>query len=217
MSDDRGGGLIVPFVPKVDQLSVFGLRDPVAISRQFFEPCPIKHLDDPALRFDKPITLQNLQVLRHARASATQHERQKLVGQRDFIAVCPVTGHEQPPGEALVDGETAKGQGRVGYLDRYSVQVTKEHPLQHGAVFHRIPEIARCHAQGRSCDLHKGQVRRAVHVEEDDRPSHALPTDIADFKALISGADCHHGRDALFQEVDVLDELVGLHENVADV
>jgi hypothetical protein len=52
---------------------------------------------------------------------------------------------------------------------------------------------------------------------DDRHAAHPLPPDIRDLDAVPSRVHRHHGRDALLDEVDVLDGRVRLNEHVLDL
>jgi len=169
-------------------------------------------------RLDHVLALQDVQGDRHAGPPDPQHQRQKLMRERNIVSVQTVVAHEDPAGEALIDGEAAVGQSRVGHLDGDRVDIAQEKLAQGGAGIHRGPEVLGPHPQGCSGHLDEGQVGRAVHGEDDRHSHHALPADDGNLDLLhIVLADRHHGDDALLHEIDMLDGLSGARQNGLEI
>src|SRR5215218_8353813 len=71
-----------------------------------------------------------------------------LVHERQIIPVHPVVAHQQPPGEALLDGVAAVRQSRVGHLHVERLRIAKEMLVQRPALANGWAQIISRHAQG---------------------------------------------------------------------
>lgn len=109
---------------------IFRFRQTVAVARDLFElgaihdgqqtpPCP-----------DDLGAFQDLDRQRHAGAPYAQHDRQKLVRQRQVIAIEPVAAHEQPPRQALLDVVAPIRERRMRGLDLKGLHVAQQELVQ---------------------------------------------------------------------------------------
>ena len=102
----------------------------------------------PRCGLDDPSRFQGLHRDGHARAAHPQHHGQELVHERQIIPVHPVVAHQQPAGEALLDGVAAVRQSRVGHLHVERLRIAKKMLVQRPAVANGWAQVISRHAQG---------------------------------------------------------------------
>ena len=87
----------------------------------------------PRVALISPSRFQGLHRDGHARAAHPEHHGQELVHERQIVPVHPVVAHQQPAGEALLDGVAAVRQSRVGHLYVERLRIAKQMLVQRRA------------------------------------------------------------------------------------
>ena len=185
-----------------EDAGILGLRNPVG--------CPG---DQPGGRHDHGFRCRRAAVFRAPASSSTRSpvvtparrtpsiSDSSLVGQRQILAVGPVVAHQQPAGEALLDGEMRIAETGLGELHGEDLSVAQQVLVQRPALGQCRPECLRVDAQGPARHLNEGGVRRAIDPVEQGDADHTLWPDDPGLDSDAVGRVGDHGDHARLREM----------------
>src|SRR3954454_25069575 len=121
-----------------------------------------------------------MQRLCDAGAAHTQHERQKLVRQRELITTKPVMARQQPARQSLLDTVAAVRQSRVRELDQTGMNVAKKHTANRSPFIQRLAQVTSPDAKCTSFHLHESLVGGAVEAQNHSLSDQPFRPDMRD-------------------------------------
>ncbi len=121
-----------------EQPLIFGLRDPIGVAGQVFEPGAIPDNDHAPLGLDHARPFQDMDRGGDAGAARAQHHRHEFMGEGKLIPFRSVIGGQDPSGEPRLDIEAGIGIGGLADLDREIMKVTPEHRRKGRALPHKL-------------------------------------------------------------------------------
>lgn len=127
----------------------------------------------------------------------------------------PVVAHQEPAGEALLEGVIPVRDGGVGGLEMCHVGVEAQAAPQRVVRLDQPQESHALHPEGFALDLHEGFVRRPVDIEEEGHADETLPAREVHLDPPAPRGGGHLRDDTGFEEVDMGDRLAGGDEHVA--
>ena len=155
--------------------------------------------------------------LRDALAPQSEHMRQELVGQVEFVRLDPVARHQQPSRQPCFRFVKAVAGGRLRNLRHQRVGVPEQRVPQRPVAVELDAEGRRGHAQRIATPLHDGANPGDADAEDERHSRHALVAHHSDLEgpALVDGREQRN--QAVEGEVDVPDRLPRLVEHLTEL
>ena len=186
---------------------VLALRRHVRSVRAFLQPFAVDDGDAAAARGDETCFFQRLQSNRHAGTVRTEHEAEKLVRERELLAVDAVVRHEKPARQSLFDLAAAVGECGCRGLRQERMRETQHRAMQRIAALVGFAQAGRADAQALAGSLDVGCVLGPIASQHDCQTGHAFAADDADLDAGLGSSVGDDGRKPGFDEIDLVDAL----------
>ena len=189
---------------------VFGFWRAVVSSCTLAQTLAIYDVDHAALGSHEFPVHECMNCLGYAWPAGSHHQRQKFMGERNFIVVHAVMRHQNPPRQPLFYRRFGVRNGGMGRLNHEGLGVAQKSAVERRACFHRIAKLFHIHALSVTANLHIDGVRRAVISMNDRQAGHAFTANQANLDLRVSIDGRHDRCDAMFDKKNVLDRSIGV-------
>jgi hypothetical protein len=160
-----GTNLVIRHWRQADSIELID-HDSVAPAGVSFQSGAIEDRNASSIRADEAGLLKRMEYIGNAGPPDAEHERQKLLRQRDFVGVGAVARHQQSATASFMNRMQAVAGGGLHTLSQKGGQIAANQPCELAVPLGRAPELTALDSLGMPVGLDKTSKGRDSRFEE---------------------------------------------------
>jgi hypothetical protein len=199
----------------VEQAVALALHHRIAFAAALFQPVAVEDPDHAAPVLDDARLLQPAGCLGHPFAANAEHVGDQLLGHGERLVLQSIQGQQQPAAQLLIDGMVAIAGSGLHHLGDQRLGVAQHQVVEFLVAIEFGLEVPTPEPVGMAAALHDRPARRALSAHEQGDAQDAVVADHGDFRGAAILHDVEKGDDGIGGEVDVVQNVAGFVEHLA--